>query len=227
MEMLTTDPHAPTAVRDPQRALDDHLADCLVALELDEVRAAGSIADIGAGAGLPGLPLAIAMPSTGVTLVESNGRKCEFIGRAIDACGLANARVACVRAEDWPEGRDRFDLVTARAVASVPVVAEYAAPLLRLGGALLAWRGRRDREEEIAAERAAAELGLEPREPVGSSPIPARSTATSSCWSRPALRPRASPGGRAWPESAPSGVDRSEHRDERSKNHPPSDRSRR
>ncbi len=139
--MLTTDPRAPTAVRDPRRALDDHLADSLVALELDEVRSTGSIADIGAGAGLPGLPLAIALPRAEVTLVESNGRKCEFIARAIDACGLANARVACVRAEAWPDGRERFDLVTARALAPLPVVAEYAAPLLRLGrsAAGLAW----------------------------------------------------------------------------------------
>lgn len=172
MELLTTDPHAPTAVRDPRRALDDHLADSLVALEFDEVRSSESIADIGAGAGLPGLPLAIAMPRAELTLVESNGRKCEFIGRAIDDCGLANARVACVRAEDWPDGRERFDLVTARALAPLPVVAEYAAPLLRLGGAVLAWRGRRDRDEETTTERAAAELGLEPREPRRVEPYP-------------------------------------------------------
>jgi 16S rRNA (guanine527-N7)-methyltransferase len=172
MELLTTDPHAPTALRDSRRVFDDHLADSLVALELDEVRAAASIADIGAGAGLPGVPLAIALPGAEVTLIESNGRKCEFISRAIDACELDNARVACERAEAWPDGRARFDVMTARAVAAVPVVAEYAAPLLRVGGSLLVWRGRRDRDEEAAAARAADELGLEPREPRRVEPYP-------------------------------------------------------
>jgi 16S rRNA (guanine527-N7)-methyltransferase len=165
LDLLVTDPHAPTSVRVPQRAVDDHLADALVALEFDEVRSAKSIADIGAGAGIPGLPLAVARPDAEVVLVESSRRKCEFIARAIERCGATNARVACVRAESWTEGRERFDLVTARALAALPVVAEYAAPLLRLGGALLAWRGRRDPAEEAAALQAADELGLELREP--------------------------------------------------------------
>jgi 16S rRNA (guanine527-N7)-methyltransferase len=165
LELLTTDPLAPTTVRDPSRALDDHLADSLVALELDEVRAAPRIADLGAGAGVPGLPLAIALPLAEVVLAESNRRKCEFISRAIDVSRVQNASVACVRAEDWPQGIDGFELVTARALAPLPIVAEYAAPLLREGGALLAWRGRRDASEEKAAAEAADELGLRMLEP--------------------------------------------------------------
>jgi 16S rRNA (guanine527-N7)-methyltransferase len=161
LEALTEDPLAPTSVRDPLRALDDHLADSLVALELELVRNAGVVADLGAGAGVPGLPLAIALPSAAVTLVESNGRKCEFIARTIERCGLSNAGVVNARAEAWPDGLDRFDLVTARAVAPLAVVAEYAAPLLRVGGALLVWRGRRDPSGEAAARTAAVELGLE------------------------------------------------------------------
>lgn len=164
LDLLVTDPHAPTSVRVPERAVDDHIADALVALEFDEVRTANSIADIGAGAGIPGLPLALARPDAEVVLVESSRRKCEFMARAIERCAATNAHVACVRAELWTEGRERFDLVTARALAALPVVAEYAAPLLRLGGALLAWRGRRDRAEEAAAMQAADELGLEIRE---------------------------------------------------------------
>lgn len=170
--MLTSDPHAPTTVRDPARVLRDHLADSLVGLELDEVRSAIAIADLGAGAGLPGLPLAIALPSAGVILVESNGRKCEFITRAITVCGLANATVAQVRAEAWEEGLGRFDLVTARALAPLPVVAEYAAPLLRIGGALVAWRGRRDPADEAAGAIAAAELGLQASAPRRVEPFP-------------------------------------------------------
>jgi 16S rRNA (guanine527-N7)-methyltransferase len=161
LTLLTKDPLAPTSVRDPARAIDDHLADSLVALELERVRGAGSIADLGAGAGLPGLALAIARPETSVALVESNRRKCEFIARAAAACGLSNATVVPTRAEAWFEGRERFELVTARALAPVPVVAEYAAPLLRLGGALLVWRGRPDPAEEAAARTASTELGLD------------------------------------------------------------------
>ncbi len=158
---LTDDPLAPTAVRDPLRALDDHLADSLVALESDDVRLARTIADLGAGAGLPGLPLAISLPGASVSLLESNGRKCEFISKVVAACRLRNATVVNVRAEAWPAGLASFDLVTARAVAPLAVVAEYAAPLLRVGGTLLVWRGRRDQAEEESARLAADALGLE------------------------------------------------------------------
>ncbi len=167
---LTTDPLAPTSVRDPLLALNDHLADSLVALELSAVHAAGSIADIGSGAGLPGLPLAIALPTAAVSLVESSARKCAFIERAAAAAQVSNASIVRARAETWPEGIDRFDVVTARALAPLDVVAEYAAPLLRLGGTLVAWRGRRDPEAEAAAARAAERLGLEPEEPLAVRP---------------------------------------------------------
>ncbi len=169
--ILGTD-EAPTAVHDPEAIRHDHLADALVALQLPEVRAAETIADLGAGAGVPGLPLAVARPAATVTLVESNRRKCEFISRAIDSCAIANARVVAVRAEEWPEGFESFDLVTARALAALPVVAEYAAPLLRVGGALVAWRGRRDPEEEAAGRAAAGELGLRAEDPVPVEPYP-------------------------------------------------------
>ena len=172
LEALTRDPLAPTSVRDPTQALNDHLADSLVALELAEVRIASLIADLGAGAGLPGLPLAIALPSSEVNLVESNRRKCEFIARAASACDLSNATVVNCRAEQWPDGTARFDLVTARALAPLPVVAEYAAPLLCLGGTLVAWRGRRDPADEAAGRAAAHELGLEMGEIVRVEPYP-------------------------------------------------------
>ena len=158
--LLTEDPHAPTSVREPRRAIDDHLADSLVALELEAVRCAATIADLGAGAGLPGLVLAICRPEADVFLVESNHRKCGFIRRAADECELANVTVVPARAEQWPEGRERFELVTARALAPLAIVAEYAAPLLRVGGTLVAWRGRQDPDEEDAARRAAGQLGL-------------------------------------------------------------------
>jgi 16S rRNA (guanine527-N7)-methyltransferase len=172
LRLLTEDPYAPTSVRDPAQAINDHLADSLVALELRPVRGAASIADLGAGAGLPGLALAIARPEAEVALVESNRRKCEFIARAATLCGLTNATAVPERAEAWEEGRERFELVTARALAPLPVVAEYAAPLLRVGGALLAWRGRLDPAAEAGNRAAAAELGLRYEEAARVEPYP-------------------------------------------------------
>jgi 16S rRNA (guanine527-N7)-methyltransferase len=172
VEFVASDPTAPTTVTDPGGIVRDHLADSLVALELPVVRDAMSVADLGAGAGFPGLPLAIALPAARVSLVEGNGRKCAFMAAAIEACGARNATPVHVRAEAWPEGIGSRDLVTARALAPLSVVAEYAAPLLTRGGTLVAWRGRRDPDDEAAGARAAAELGLEAREPIHVEPYP-------------------------------------------------------
>lgn len=172
VELVATDREAPTTVTDPAAVIRDHLADSLVALELDVVRGATVIADVGAGAGFPGLPLAIALPAATVSLVESNGRKCRFMDRAAAACAIDNAEVVPARAESWAAGRDACDVVVVRAVAALPVVAEYAAPLLRLGGTLVAWRGRRDPADEAAGERAAHLLGLEVQPPVRVQPYP-------------------------------------------------------
>ena len=172
LELVAGNPEAPTTVTERDGILRDHLADSLVALELPEVRAATAIADLGAGAGFPGLPLAIALPDARVSLVESNGRKTTFITSAIEACALGNAAAVHARAESWLQGQGSCDLVTARALAPLAVVAEYAAPLLVDGGSLVAWRGRRDPDDEAAGARAAAELGLEPRAVTRVEPYP-------------------------------------------------------
>ena len=171
--VLVEDPLAPTAVRDPRKVIDDHLADSLVALELEPVRAARTLTDVGSGAGVPGLPLAIALPGAGVVLVESAERKFAFLERAIARCGVTNARAIHARVESWPEGLDSFDVVTARALGPLEVVVEYAAPLLVVGGTLVVWRGRRDPAVEAAGARAAEELGLEPGPIIPVKPYPA------------------------------------------------------
>jgi len=130
------------------------------------------IADIGSGPGLPGLALAIALPDADMTLIESSLRKCRFLERAIEACGVQNAVVVHARVEEWLDGLGRFELVTARAVAPLAVLAEYAAPLLRLGGAAVAWRGRRDADAETALGRAATILGLRLAPPLTVTPYP-------------------------------------------------------
>ncbi len=157
-DLLVRAPDAPTAIHDPARVLEDHIADSLTGLALEPVRAAGTLVDLGSGAGLPGLVLAAALPGCAVTLVESAQRKAAFIERAAATCEITNVEVLGLRAEEV-HLRDA-DVVTARALASLAVVAEYAAPLLRVGGTLVAWRGRRDAEAELEGEKAAAELGL-------------------------------------------------------------------
>jgi 16S rRNA (guanine527-N7)-methyltransferase len=164
--MLAFDPLAPTTVTHPAAVRDDHLADALVGLDIPAIRAAQVVADLGAGAGVPGIPLAIALPAATVNLIEGNGKKREFMQNALDSLELGNAVVPPARAELWSAGLGTCDVVTARALASLDVVAEYAAPLLRVGGVLVAWRGRRDPAVEAAAARAAAVLGLELDEPV-------------------------------------------------------------
>lgn len=160
LELLVGDPLAPTAIKVTQAVLDDHLADSLIALELEALRAARAVLDLGSGAGLPGLPLAIAVPQASFTLLESSGRKCRFLERAVDTCQLVNVEIVHGRAETFEAGRGCYDVVTARAVSSLPVDAEYAAPLLRAGGSLVVWHGRRDPVEDAALDGAADELGL-------------------------------------------------------------------
>ena len=185
VELLEGDPSAPSSVTGREQAWKVHVADSLSGLAFDEVRGASSICDIGSGAGFPGLVLAVATPAR-VDLVESVGRKCEFIDRAIAAMTgeaaqpadraqpsrlLGSARVVCERAETWAsgEGREAYDLVTARAVGRLATLAELASPLLEEGGHLVAWKGRRDPEEEEEAARAVPRTAVEPVEvlPVG------------------------------------------------------------
>lgn len=154
------DPH--TTIRDRREAVDRHLADSLEGLRVDALRHAAALADIGAGAGFPGLPLAVALPRAQVDLVESAGRKCAVMERLARAASAPNARVVRARAEEWAaaEGAGAYDVVTARALAPLAVLVEYAAPLLRADGVLVAWKGARDTVEEGEAAVAAELLGM-------------------------------------------------------------------
>jgi 16S rRNA (guanine527-N7)-methyltransferase len=169
---VEVEPTSITTVRDPAHGVDQHVADSLAGLELAELRGARSIADLGAGGGFPGLVLAAALPEATVALVESVGKKCEFLRRAAAAAGLQNVAVVNARAEAWPAGVEAHDVVTARALAPLNVLAEYAAPLLREGGALVAYKGHRDPVEEAGGIAAASILGLEARPPVEIAPFP-------------------------------------------------------
>ena len=162
---LLAQPEAPTAVHSPDDALDLHIADSLTGLGVEELRSAGLIADLGAGAGVPGLVLAAVLPDAEVVLVEAAERKCKFLRSAIAAMKLDNAEAVWSRVEEWDAGVARCDAVCARALAALPVLYEYAAPLLRQDGVLVAWKGEVSGVETADADAAAAHLGLR-REPV-------------------------------------------------------------
>jgi len=149
-----------------ERAWQVHVVDSLTGLEVRELREAGRIADIGAGAGFPGLVLAVALPQAQVDLLESVGRKCEFMGRAAEAAEITNATVRNLRSEEWAaaEGREDYDVVTARAVGRLSTLAELASPLLKPNGVLVAWKGRRDADEERQLANASEALAMEPEQ---------------------------------------------------------------
>lgn len=149
-----------------RRAWQVHVVDSLTGLEVPELRAARRIADVGAGAGFPGLVLAVALPDAQVDLVESVGRKCGFMRQAIAAAEIPNATVLNTRSEDLAssDGREAYDAVTARAVGRLSTLAELASPLLKPNGVLIAWKGKRDEEEEQQLANAAESLAMHPEQ---------------------------------------------------------------
>ena len=174
LEALRSEPASVSSVRDPAEARRVHVADSLSGLGVAELREARRIADIGAGAGFPGLVLALALPEARVDLVESVARKCDFMRRAADAARIGNVEVVCSRSEELARGpgREAYDAVTARAVGSLAELAELASPLLREGGVLVAWRGARDESEEAALEEAGAEVEMRPERIIAAEPYP-------------------------------------------------------
>jgi 16S rRNA (guanine527-N7)-methyltransferase len=172
LQLQAHDLTASTTIRDPGEAVQRHVADSLSALELPFVQAATQIADLGSGAGWPGLALAAALPDARVSLVESAIRHCRYLERAVEVSGLGNVTVVNARAETWPEGLGIHDVVTARALGSLAVILEYAAPLLADGGHVVAWKGAVTPEESAAGLAAAQILGLEPLPVLSVTPFP-------------------------------------------------------
>lgn len=145
-----------------ERAWRVHVSDSLTGLDVPDLRKASRIADVGAGAGFPGLVLAVALPHAQIDLIESVSRKCAFMRRAIEAAPIPNAGVLNTRSEDWAaeDGREAYDAVTARAVGRLSTLAELASPLLKPNGVLVAWKGKRDLDEESQLEGAAEALAM-------------------------------------------------------------------
>lgn len=156
-----------TAIKVPDAAWRRLIIDSLTVLPgIDDLEpAAGgavSIIDIGSGAGLPGLPLAIARPGVQVTMLETTGKKADFIRSCIEALGLTNAKVIQQRAETLGQDeqhRARYDAAVSRAVGAMPLVLEYSLPLVREGGRVLAMKGPRAEQELEESGDAMDKLG--------------------------------------------------------------------
>lgn len=163
-------PHNLAAIRDREEAYIRHVDDSLALLpaldacvEATAAAAAGvTLIDVGSGAGIPGIILAVARPHWRVTLLDSLQKRCAFAAEAAAAAGVANVSVECARAEDAgrnPALRERHTLVVARAVAELRVLAELCLPLAVVGGHWVAAKGASPQAEVGAGLAAVAQLG--------------------------------------------------------------------
>ena len=152
-----------TAITDPTEVQVRHYLDSLTAVLVNtEWKDNLRVIDLGAGAGFPGVPLKIAFPGIRLTLVESVGKKTAFLRELVERLGLPDVEALTTRAEELArvEGyRGQFDLALARGVAALPVLIEYALPLCKGHGKLLAWKGKDGPAEARASAKALAELG--------------------------------------------------------------------
>ena len=146
---------------DEAEAIDRNYLDCIAPLAVGFPAAHASLIDVGSGAGFPGIPLAICLPETKIVLLDSLGKRVEFLQSVIEALHL-NAQAVHLRAEDGArksEYREAFDLATARAVAPLNLLCEYLLPFVKVGGQMLALKGPGLTEEIAAAENAMNLLG--------------------------------------------------------------------
>lgn len=158
-----------TRIVDKEQARAAHVGDALTLLQFvppaqpaqpaqpaPPAQGALKIVDIGSGGGVPGIPLAVALPECQITLVEATQKKAAFLQQCAAELGLSNVTVLAKRAEDVASGalREACDVVTARAVGELAFLVEWGIPLLKKGGKLLAMKGAKAQEEIAAAERA-------------------------------------------------------------------------
>jgi 16S rRNA (guanine527-N7)-methyltransferase len=121
-----------------------------------------TVIDIGTGGGFPGVPVAIARPDWNVTLLDSTRKKIDFLDRLLPTLGITNTKTLVDRVEQvgqQPQYREQFDLALIRAVAAAPVCAEYALPLLKVGGSAILYRGQWTEAEAIALQSTVGQLG--------------------------------------------------------------------
>lgn len=151
-----------TAIRDPEEVRIKHFLDSLTCLIAMRDTPTERVIDVGSGAGFPGIPLKIICPAMRLTLVESVGKKAEFLRYTIKILGLENVNIVQERAETLGQmslHRERYDWAVGRAVAVMTVLAEYLLPLVKVGGKVLAMKGESGPAEAHAAEHAMRLMG--------------------------------------------------------------------
>lgn len=151
-----------TAITEPREVAVKHIVDSLTALRGIEERDSLRLIDVGTGAGFPGIPLKIVRPDLQLTLLDSLKKRVHFLETVVEALGLEGAECLHGRAEEAARQsalRERFDIAASRAVARLPVLAEYLLPFVRIGGTAIALKGLHSEEEAKESERAVKILG--------------------------------------------------------------------
>lgn len=147
-----------TAITETEEIIEKHFYDCI--LPLSVMHLTGSAADIGSGAGFPGVVWKIVLPELRLTLVEPTGKRCTFLNEVIQKLNLKDIKVVNKRSEEFVvDARESFDVVSARAVANLRVLSELTLPLLKKGGIFIAMKGSKGYQEEKEAEHAIQVLG--------------------------------------------------------------------
>jgi 16S rRNA (guanine527-N7)-methyltransferase len=188
-----------TAIRDRDEAWARHVVESVRLVPL--LGAGKRLIDVGSGGGVPGLVLAIACPDTAVTLLEATAKKARFLEQTGKALGLANLTVVCDRAESagalGSPHRERFDIVTARAVAPLRVLLELTSPLAKVGGLIVAVKGEKAAEELTASANALSRLHVSHektvRQPTASVVLLRKNAPTSAKYPRRAGEPTRTP----------------------------------
>jgi len=180
-----------TGIGEPEEIERRHFLDSLSILDLHPVLLAKSLVDIGSGAGIPALVLAMALPGASVSAVESQGTKCDFIQAAARTLGLANVSVWRTRAEEHGRGVGRavYDVGVSRALAALPVVAEYSLPMLRIGGTMVAMKGSISDQECTQGLRALDILGADGMDEIRLQPF----MGAENRWAYVAIKTRPTP----------------------------------
>lgn len=149
-----------TAITDPDKIILNHYADCVAMAS--KLKKGATIIDVGCGAGFPSLPLAIVRPDLKITAVDSTAKRINYVSETAKILGLDNLTAVVMRAEDGgksPEHREKYDYATARAVAEMRVLSELALPFVKIGGQMIAMKGKNAEFELSSARKAIATLG--------------------------------------------------------------------
>lgn len=147
-----------TAITETGEIIEKHFYDCILPLTVKEIL--GKVADVGSGAGFPGIVWKIVRPDLDITLIEPTGKRCTFLNEVISQLHLKNIRVVNERAEEHAKtNREKYDVVTARAVANMRILSELCIPLVKVNGLFIAMKGMHGAAEAQEAQHALKELG--------------------------------------------------------------------